>query len=293
MNKPNFICIGAAKAGTTTLYDVLREHPQIYLPPVKETHFFDDTKYWEKGAKWYFDEYFSNVQNEIAVGEMTPSYVFFEEVPSRIAETLGTNIKLILMLRNPVTRAISHYKMHISRGNETLPLSQAFEAEPERLKSDDYQIRARHSYWSRGYYSEQIQRWWDIFSKENIHIVLFEDYLKDKNAIYEGIQDFLGVEHANLEVERKSNFGGVPRSKLINHILYRSKFVQKLSKAIVPSETARKTVKKWLAAKNLKEGKMQMTLDLSEKEIYEKYYVEEVAKLEQLLGRDLSLWKYE
>lgn len=292
MNKPNFICIGAAKAGTTTLYDVLKDHTEIYLPPIKETHFFDDPKYWEKGTEWYFNEYFTGVRDEPAVGEMTPSYVYFDEVPQRIHKTLGPDVKLILMLRNPVTRALSHYKMHYSRGNEKLPLREALQIESERMSNSDYQTRARHSYLDRGYYAKQMKRWLEFFKLEQIHIIIFEDYLKNKEATYQAVEKFLGVSHQNLNYEQRSNFGGVPRNKFINHILYRSKVVQKVSKVFFPSEKIRKTFKMWLKAKNLKEGKLDIPIDMTEKEIYQEYFTQDIQELESLLNLNLDIWKY-
>jgi hypothetical protein len=104
----SFYCIGTQKAGTTTLHDILKTHSQIYLPENKEAHFFDRNDRFNKGINWYLNYFFSSVKNEKAIGSFTPEYIFFPKVAKRIYESLGTNIKFIVILRNPVERAISN-----------------------------------------------------------------------------------------------------------------------------------------------------------------------------------------
>ncbi len=289
---PNFICIGSAKAGTTTLYDVLKDHPDVYLPPIKETHFFDDPKYWNRGIEFYQEEYFSGVQGEKIIGEMTPSYIYFDDVPKRIFDSLGKDTKFVLMLRNPVTRALSHYKMHVSRGNETISAKEAFETEASRLAEADYQTRARISFIDRGYYAAQLKRWLEFFPFENFHIVIFEEYIKDKANTYFDIEEFLGISHVDLNTEQRSNYTGIPRHRWIDHVLYRSTLIQKVSKVFMPSEKIRKKFKMWLKNKNTKVGQLEFNLQISEAEIFDKYFKKDIAELETLLGRDLDLWKY-
>lgn len=289
IKRPNFICIGAAKAGTTTLYDVLKDHSQIYLPHIKETHFFDDPQYWDRGAEWYFNEYFSKVKDQPLIGEITPSYVYFPDVPERIFSTLGPDVKIILMIRNPVDRAISHYKMHHSRGNENLSFSEAAEAEKSRLEQT-YLEQSRYSYMSRGYYSEQIENFLKYFSKEQIHVMVFEEIFQDKKESYTKVLEFLGVDFEELNWDRQSNFSAVPRSKIINHIVHRSKLAQVLGKTFLSAKW-RKKIKMAMAMGNLKKGKVSIDIDMSYEEIYQKYFTGEIEKLEQLLDRSFDIWK--
>ena len=108
MSLPNFMCLGAAKSGKTTLYDILKQHPDIYLPSFKEPHFFDIHDNYNNGIDWYMKNYYSK-SNFKAIGDFTPSYFFEKEAPKRIYDALSKDIKFIVILRHPVDRAYSHY----------------------------------------------------------------------------------------------------------------------------------------------------------------------------------------
>lgn len=289
VQKPNFVGIGVAKAGTTTLYDVLKDHSQIYLPSIKETHFFDDPQYYNRGLDWYLQEYFSNVRGQKAIGEITPSYVFFPEIALKLKESFGPDLKLILFLRNPMKRAVSHYKMHYSRGNEKLSFSQAIQAESERM-TGEFLSQARYSYIGRGYYSSQIEHYLKYFPREQIHIAIFEEIFADKEKAYREVMEFLEVPFEELNWEQQSNFSAVPRFKWINHLVYRSKLAQWIGTKILSPKT-RQSIKHTLAMWNLKKGREDIEIDVDETSLYQQYYQEEIEKLESLLGRSLELWK--
>ena len=114
MSLPNFMCIGASKSGTTSLYDILKQHSNIFLPTFKEPHFFDISPVYEHGISWYDKTYFSGVKKEKCIGDFTPTYLFDKYAPERILSSLGKNVKFIIILRNPVDRAYSHY-LHSKR----------------------------------------------------------------------------------------------------------------------------------------------------------------------------------
>ena len=105
MSLPNFICLGAAKSGTTTLYDILRQHPEIYISTFKEPHFFDIPENYKNGIDWYEKNYFKNADKRV-IPEFTPSYFFDKESPKRIFNDLGDKVKFVVLLRHPVDRAI-------------------------------------------------------------------------------------------------------------------------------------------------------------------------------------------
>ena len=101
MSLPNFMCLGAAKSGTTTLFDVLRQHPDVYIPAFKEPHFFDIPENYNNGIEWYERNYFRKADKRI-IADFTPSYFFEKETPKRIFKGIGSEIKFVVLLRNPV-----------------------------------------------------------------------------------------------------------------------------------------------------------------------------------------------
>jgi hypothetical protein len=201
--KPNFLGIGAAKAGTTTIARILTTHPEISFPKDgrKEVHFFD---YPEKIVDPRKDWYFSLFEPNKAVGEFTPSYLFVPECRDLIYETLGPNVKFIVTLRNPIDRAFSHYCHAVNNWHgehylkagypvETLSFKEAIAQEETRLQSGQYHIR-HLSYFSKGLYAQQLKWYFEKFARENFYIFLLEDYAKNPETILREIYQFLAVD---------------------------------------------------------------------------------------------------
>ena len=97
MSLPNFMCIGAAKCGTTSLYDILKQHTDVFIPSFKEPHFFDISTVYENGISWYEKTYFRGVKEEKCIGDFTPTYLFDKNAPQRISSNLGNNLKFIII----------------------------------------------------------------------------------------------------------------------------------------------------------------------------------------------------
>jgi len=258
--KINFLCVGAQKSGTTTLFEILKQHPDIYLPEVKETHFFDDDALYNKGIDFLIKNFYSSYQGEKAVGDITPAYMYFEYVPERIYKTLGKDIKLIFILRNPADRAFSHYLMTYRRGLEYLNFWDAIKEEPKRLKKG-YFHRIHYSYIDRGYYAKQIKRFLKFFPRENMKIFIFEkDFLPleaRKKTISE-ILEFLEVENIELNINIKSNEGKIPKNiflqTFIYSILYRENRLKQFLRSLIKSKSIKEEAKhilKKLKEKNL------------------------------------------
>lgn len=195
---PHFLGIGVQKAGTTTLHSLLGLHPEIFLPNKKELHFFSLN--YEKGLPWY-RRHFEDASSNQFVGEITPYYIFHPYVAERIVQDLG-KIKVIVLLRDPVARSISHYKHSVRLGFETLGLDQAIKEESERLSGANQSllsINGRHknhqelSYVSRSLYRIQIKRYWKLLGKENVLIVPSETFFKDPWPALQRIYSFLGL----------------------------------------------------------------------------------------------------
>lgn len=210
---PNFLIIGAARAGTTTIYNHLKDHPDVYLPAQKrpEPHFFLKESEYARGIDYYEQRFFAAWRNERAVGEASTSYLFGELVPRRIRQALP-DIKLICVLRNPVERAFSGYWHTVKNGLEKLSFEEAVAQEAARkaeLAGTAMGEIAPFAYVERGLYHQQLLRWFAEFPRPQMRIVIFDDFVDDPDKGLREIAAFLGVDPDGLperpvETENKS-----------------------------------------------------------------------------------------
>lgn len=215
---PDFIIIGAQKCGTTSLYQYLGQHPAIAPALKKEVHFFDSN--FDRGVQWYrahfptvlYRHYARKVQGyRLITGEASPYYLFYPHAPRRVLELLP-RVKLIVLLRNPVDRAYSHYQMQKKKGLEPLSFAESIEAEPERLRGEREKMLAdenylslnykRYSYLARGIYVDQLQAWLRLFPKEQVLILKSEDFYTNPPAVYKQVLAFLEVPDWDLKEYR-------------------------------------------------------------------------------------------
>jgi len=217
LNAPQFIIVGAQKAGTTSLYHYLARHPDVIPPAHKEIHYFDLNS--EKRIDWYrmhFARYFKEnaSQNEnrkatsIITGEASPYYLFHPNVPRRLASLLP-NAKILILLRNPVDRAYSHYQMAKRYGVESLSFEKAIEAEPDRLSGVEEQMARdplhydfhhhQHSYLARGEYIRQIRRWQRFFDPSQMMIIRTEDMRARTPDVLRNVFTFLELDSIELD----------------------------------------------------------------------------------------------
>jgi hypothetical protein len=164
---PDFVIIGAQKGGTSFLYYLLTRHPLVEPAARKELHFFDRPEHFDNGAEWYrrcFPRSAWKDGQRSITGEATPSYLFDPPVAKRMAEVVP-QARLIALLRNPIDRAYSHYQMQVKRGTEPSPFEEAIEQQ-------------HSSYVSRGIYVDQLLRWSEFFSKEQMLILKSEDFFE-------------------------------------------------------------------------------------------------------------------
>jgi len=290
MALPNFLGIGAAKSGTTTLHDILIQHPDVFLPDIKEAHFFDYPRNYKLGLNWYERKIFGKYKQEKAIGEITPSYLYLDYVPERIYKNLGKDLKLIVTLRNPVDRAYSQYLMNVRRGYEKETFEKGIKQEQSRIKKG-LQEKIHFSYLDRGFYSIQLRRYMKLFPKENMFFIVFEKDIKQNlNNTVRNILGFLNVDVVNLNLEIKSNPSSIPRFKLISNILYTNTFFKKVGKLLLPFKISRKKTKMVLDKLNQKPY-IAEKIDLELKNtLIRKYFLEDILELENLINRDLSIW---
>jgi Sulfotransferase domain len=203
---PDFLVLGAQKAGTTALYEYLRRHPQISGPSWKEVSFFD--RHWARGESWYRGN-FPNVARTRGkhVGEASPSYVFHPLAPRRVQEVVP-EARLIVLVRNPVDRALSQYNHEVALGREPLPFEEALDAEEERLRGEQERMVAdpryfsrewwSHTYKARGRYAEQLERWLAVFPREQLLVLPSDDLGSDPARAHAQVLEFLGASPQRL-----------------------------------------------------------------------------------------------
>ncbi|MCS6991196.1 MAG: sulfotransferase domain-containing protein [Chitinophagales bacterium] len=287
---PNFLCVGAQKSGTTTLDQILRQHPDIFLPrKVKETKFFVFADRYARGVRWYEQEFFADWQGQKAVGEVDPAIMFEEQAASRIRETLGTEVKLIFLLRNPATRAYSHYLMSRRRGWETLSFSEALRAEPQRLKQDP-EHRLRFSYLARGFYASQVERFLRSFPRSHLlFLIMEEDFIRNREKTFHRIQEFLNVPVRKLNLDIRRNEAADVRFSWLQQLVRARGWLRSAAATLLPRRLRRRlhqAAEQWFTAP-ARDPHLSTELTL---QLIHQYFLEDIHRLETLIDRDLSCW---
>jgi len=277
---PNFFIIGAPRSGTTLLHNYLKQIPGIFMSSVKEPSYFaisinpkqkltkpihDKKKYLKLFEKAKYDD---------AVGESTPSYLWDPQAAKLIHQVVP-DAKIIMILRNPVERAYSHYLQGIGFGYETLPLQEAMK---KSLNSpNDYSNRIT----AAGFYSEQVKRYLNIFKKEQLKIFIFEEFIQDLEKSLGEILDFLGV-HSEIPSSLKMVQNPVDISPgRFSKFLIRNKALRTIVRELVPYERSLE-IRKIFSKKTEKPP-----LSDDDKKFLEDIYRQDVKKLQQILSRNL------
>ena len=198
---PDFVIIGTQRGGTTSLHAYLSAHPQVITPATKELHFLTDR--YERGLDWYLGQFPAELPPDVITGEATPYALFHPLAPRRLRE-IAPAAKSIVLLRNPVDRAYSHFLLERSRGEETLDFAAALDAELERLDGEEARLARdpayvsdphKHaSYMARGEYARQLERWFGVFPREQILVVRSEDLYERSAETFARVADFLAIE---------------------------------------------------------------------------------------------------
>jgi len=200
---PKFLGIGAQKGGTTTLQCLLEQHPQVFVPPRKELHYF--SLHYGEGEAWYRRQFADARSNQLC-GEITPYYLFHPVAPQRV-KALLPNVKLIVLLRDPVERTLSQVFHSRRLGLEPLPLEAALDAEIERLKGAEalldspngrHQSHQEHSYVARSRYELQLQRWSSLFPRDQFFVQRSEDFFEQPQKVWAQLCEFLQIDQLVL-----------------------------------------------------------------------------------------------
>ncbi len=298
MKLPTFLVVGAAKAGTTSVYHYLKQHPEVFVTPVKETNFFalegkkadfkgpgDDavtnqlsiTKYEEYIAQ------FKTANGAKALGEVCPLYLYSSEAPEKIKHYIP-DVKIVAILRNPIDRAYATF-MHRLKRETTTDFLKALDAEESRII--DHWDHLWH-YKNMGLYSEQLSRYYSLFPKEQIKVFLYEDLCEKPNELMKDIYQFINVSDSfQPDIAMKFGASGLPKFKSIDLLLKNlgNPNIKKIIRTLFP-EKIRHKVFTFLHNKNMSKKPMSN----SARERLKTEFENDISQLQNLINRDLSNW---
>lgn len=242
---PNFFVVGAAKAGTTSIYAHLSRHPAVFFPSLKEPHFFAQFRP-SKEKRFYFrgitrrSDYlrlFDNAHGYDAVGDASTSYLWHPEVPRRISVTVP-HAKIVIILRDPVDRAYSHYLMDYREGVQHLPFIEALR---EDLNRSEKGFGVSYLYYELGLYAEQIRRYLEVFKPERTKILLFDDFKRDPKAVLQSLAEFLELDARpfdHIDTSVPHNVYAAPRYEWMRR-LAGARASRMLGESVVPDRVGR------------------------------------------------------
>lgn len=299
---PNFLVCGPPKCASTSLNFYLKQHPEIYMSPEKQTRFF--SVYYDKGIQFYLDTYFSGITTEKMAGEATPTYSLLPFVVPRI-KAFNPDMKLVFCLRNPVERTFSGWSMRANNGTEHLSFRDAvaenlkqrqtvkFDNEKDAAgwaddmkRGDRLEETGYRTYLDGSFYASNIRHFLEHFPMQQIKVVYMENLIKDLQGTLQEIYRFLGVDDTYvIEKTEQKNTYKKSKIKFLEPILGKNKPLSKLLAGIMP-----KGVKKKILDTMYVEGSKKKLTPEDRKFTYE-ILKDDINDLEKLLNVDLSHWK--
>jgi hypothetical protein len=291
MTLPNFIVIGAAKAGTTALYHYLDEHPQVFMSPVKETNYFayaldaegkpvcggpDVARFRVKTLPDY-ERLFAGAGDAVAVGEASPLYLECPPAAHRIKQLLP-HARIICSIRQPVDRAYSDYQMHLRHEGRSLDSERDLDAAAEWARPD--------SHWMQiGRYYDQLAPYFELFPRDRILVCLFDDLKRSPRTVMEEVYRFLGVDPTFVpDFGTPHAPGGLPVSRVLESF-FTSKAIQSAVKPWIPSGAAN-----WIKRVRRRNLQPAPRLPAKLKNQLTAQFRDDIRKTSALIGRSLDHW---
>lgn len=297
---PNFILIGAPKAGTTSVYHYLKQHPEIYMSPQKEPRHFSYqagvTRFDGPGDEavekiviksWsHYLSLFSETKDEKGIGEASVDYLSSPIAPKQLYQKLP-HVKLIAILRDPIERAYSNFQHVVRQGREPyLDFTEALAQEEARIQAG--WIYFWH-YLDTGRYAKHLSRYFEFFPHEQIKIILFEDLVKNKHDVMKEIFSFIGVDpDFKVSMRKKHNAARAPASKSLKHLMYYPHGLRTIIQRTLPERVRRKLFA--VVESVLANPHPQIPWE-TRQQLLPLFYDDNL-KLQQLIKRDLSLWMH-
>ncbi len=275
----DFLIIGAMKSGTTSLFRYLQEHSQIFMVPGKEVDFFSNDDNFSKGLDWYINRHFDQKRSSQLWGEASPQYMCFNYVPERI-HSLFPNVKLIAILRNPIDRAFSHYRMAKRREKVNSSFKVCIQYLIRRGKiNDEKNIDLEKEFIMFGEYGRILLNYLNYFSKKSIKITFTENLRDDPIAVMKEIYNFLSIrEEFNMDViGKRFHVGGEKRFVSIKNVIMNNR---RYFRRIVPPRI-RRSFRFWLETQFSVKPVEPPELSINVRNILKDYYRQDVALLEK------------
>jgi len=277
MTWPNFFIIGTSKAGTTSLYNYLNATKDVFLAPKGKIHYFFPEEFKKNDSKEQFLNIFKNTEGRKAIGEYS-GYLDEPETAELIKSAIP-NAKIIICLRDPVERAFSHYLGTLRNKDETLSFSKSFNKFMKPINKESEFFRR---YIELGVYYEKIKKFLEVFGKDNVMIIIFEEFIVEPEKGFKEVINFLEVDSQVPDiVGKKYNAYAEPLGELGTNIV-KNKFVNKTARKIF-SKKARVNLLRLLTNKRSK--KPELTKD--QRRMLEEFYKKDAKDVERLLGKKL------
>jgi hypothetical protein len=294
---PNFFIVGAARSGTTSLYEILRKVPGVYMSPFKEPEYFAPNSPTCRYGRYYSREknylkLFENAADALAIGEASTSYLWDPEAPAAIHAKLP-HAKIVAILRNPITRAFSDYLQDRHLRNIKLPFEQVLNQELRQIDMNNGRSElGDFSCIRNGLYSRNLSTYLSIFGRDSVKVVLFEEFSRNTRDVVNEILEFLTLSHRlSYEIIEKHNGAGVPRSTLLPSLVHSRGLVaayHHLPFSVQPLVArSYKAIEQKIMFRN---GGHRPEITPETRRMLQELFAPEVAKLESMLGRRLP-WK--
>lgn len=310
MKKPNLFIVGHPKSGTTALYNFLRQHPDIFMSPIKEPRFFckdliKESDLFHKQKRFYLDDWnreqaaylllFTDAKREKMIGECSTSYLYSKVAAAEIHK-FNPYAKIIILLREPVGFLYSLYCQRCLNARENVKdFKTSVSLEKQRKLGQDIPSTIKHPsalfHSERIKYCEQVVRYYDLFGKSDVKVIIHEVFKENNKVVYNEIVNFMGVNKNFIPKFDQHNISKKPRFVLINKGLKNSAIIRKL-KNIIPQSVRQKITPQ--INKALLKRELRKPLDPEFRRELMTEFKPEVVKISELLGIDLvKLWNYD
>ena len=286
---PEFFLIGASKAGTTSLFDALRQHPDFYGPEAKEPHFFDKDDRFARGIDWYIHQYYSRTEKYKIRADGTPTYLTqsTKVAPRLSAVYKNKNPKFGVIFRDPIQRAYSGYWQNVKEGKEKTPFENVIQRELAEIKHNRLTntTQTGSGYLYTSCYANRIKPFLELFPRQSFNFMLQEDLIAHFDETTINLLAFLDLKPTHLS-EQHSNSSGMPINKFVYPV---RNFIKKTPvaswyRAVIPA-SQRKKVGNFLIRPH-----QYPPMDVRLKQELRDFLTPEIQELEQLIKRDLSKW---